>query len=156
MGRTLQSLFCAQKGNNNLTEAEYKRFKIEFEQMEKLNSPYVIEVYKFDDNKREYIMEYASETLQNYISKRNNKLEIRERIYLARQVFRAFSYINSEEVLHRDISTTSILIITYDELPVIKVSDFGLVKLKNSNLTRKETEIKGSLNDPKLELVLAL
>lgn len=42
----------------------------------------------------------------------------------------------------------------YDnDLLVIKVSDFGLVKLKQSTLTSDNTDFKGSLNDPKLNIV---
>ncbi|MEK4626557.1 protein kinase [Priestia sp. FSL P4-0332] len=145
--------FAVKKADKNLTEEEYKRFKIEFEEMKKLNSPYVIEVYNFDEENRQYIMEYASETLDQYISKNNNNLEVSERINLVKQILRAFIYINSKNVLHRDISTTNILIKRYEELKVIKVSDFGLVKRENSSLTNINTKMKGSLNDRKLELV---
>jgi serine/threonine protein kinase len=75
------------------------------------------------------------------------------RINLVRQVFRAFSCINSKGVLHRDISTTNILLKIYDALVVVKVSDFGLVKQKDKKLTSQNTEIKGILNDPKLEML---
>lgn len=56
--------------------------------------------------------------------------------------------------LHRDISTTNILLKKYDnDLLVVKISDFGLVKLKNSLLTSDNTDFKGSLNDPKLNII---
>ncbi|EOQ08928.1 protein kinase domain-containing protein [Bacillus pseudomycoides] len=145
--------FVIKKANKNLSKDEYERFKIEFDLMKQLNSPYVIEVYNFDEVNRQYIMEYADETLDTYISKNNNKLENRERINLVRQILRAFTYIHSKGVLHRDVSTTNILLKKYEELNIIKVSDFGLVKLKDSVLTRKSTDIKGFLNDPKLEVM---
>lgn len=57
------------------------------------------------------------------------------------QIFRAFEYIHENIGLHRDISTTNILLKKYDnDLLVIKVSDFGLVKLKNSTLTSDNME----------------
>ena len=34
---------------------------------------------------------------------------------------------------------------------VVKISDFGLIKVENSSLTSTETEFKGSLNDPTLK-----
>lgn len=34
---------------------------------------------------------------------------------------------------------------------IIKISDFGLVKTKDSTLKSLDTELKGSLNDPKLK-----
>jgi eukaryotic-like serine/threonine-protein kinase len=146
-------MFALKRANKDLTDKEYQRFKIEFETMKKLKSPYVIEVYTFDEAKRQYIMEYADETLDSYISMRNQKIDMIERINLVRQVFRAFSYINSQDVFHRDISTTNILLKKYDALVVVKVSDFGLVKQKSKKLTSQSSEIKGVLNDQKLEML---
>lgn len=145
--------FVVKKAFKTLTEKEYKRFRLEFELMKKLKSPYVIEVYNFDEENNQYIMEYADETLDSFISKNNSNLEIRERVGLVRQVLQAFIYINSKDVLHRDVSTTNVLIKKYEGLNVIKVSDFGLGKLPDSILTNQNTEFKGSLNDPKLELL---
>ncbi|MGE7879897.1 protein kinase domain-containing protein [Peribacillus muralis] len=145
--------FAIKKAAKDLNEKEYERFKTEFDEMKKLKSPYVIEVYKFDEEKRQYTMEYADETLDNYITKNNSKLEMNERIGIVRQILQAFIYINNKGVLHRDISTKNILIKKYEDVNVIKISDFGLVKLRNSTLTSKNTEFKGSLNDYKLELM---
>lgn len=145
--------FVIKKAKKDLTTNEYERFKREFEEMKKLNSPYVIEVYNFDDEKQQYVMEFADDTLDSYILKNNGSMDVKERIGLIRQILRAFIYINNKGVLHRDISTKNILIKKYDGLNVIKVSDFGLVKLEDSVLTNKNTTIKGYFNDPKLELI---
>ena len=145
--------FVIKKALKNLKEDEYIRFKREFEEMKKLKSPYVIEVYKFDEENQEYIMEYADETLDSYILRNNTKLDISERVGLVRQILRAFIYINGKAVLHRDISTKNILIKKYEGLNIIKVADFGLAKNEDSILTNKNTEMKGSLNDPKLEII---
>lgn len=144
--------FVIKQAKKDLNDREYERFKREFNEMKKLNSPYVIEVYNFNDLKRQYTMEFADETLEKYISKNNNKLTVEDRINIVNQILRAFSYINRKGVLHRDISTKNVLIKRYDDIIVVKISDFGLVKLENSNLTKVDTEIKGSLNDPKLEI----
>ncbi len=54
----------------------------------------------------------------------------------------------NNNILHRDISFNNILLKLYDYIyPVIKISDFGLAKEINSDLTSIDTEIKGSLND---------
>ena len=145
--------FAVKMAKSNLAPKEIERFRKEFSVMKELSSPYVIEVYGFNDEKNFYIMEYADETLEKHISENNDKLTIGERLYLARQIFKAFIYINGKEKLHRDISTTNILIKKYDNLKIIKVSDFGLVKEPQSSLTSSNTELKGSFNDPKLELV---
>lgn len=144
--------FAIKRANSDLTEKEYERFKIEFEEMKKLNSPYVVEVYKFDDEKREYIMEYVDETIKDYISKNNTKLAKSDRQNIVFQILKAFEYIHSQDLLHRDISLTNVLVKKYEGLNVVKISDFGLVKTKESNLTSTDSEVKGSLNDPQLDV----
>ena len=44
----------------------------------------------------------------------------------------------------------NILIKEYDDTLVVKLSDFGLVKIPDSTLTTVNTEFKGYFNDPAL------
>lgn len=141
--------FVIKRANKNMREDELERFKLEFKSMKNLNSPYIVEVYRIDEKNMEYLMEYMDETLEQYIDKNNTKLNMNSRVMFVRQILRAFKYIHSKGVLHRDISTKNILVKKYEDTVVLKVSDFGLVKVPNSELTRKGTEIKGSLNDHK-------
>lgn len=60
--------------------------------MKSLNSPYILEVYNFDESKN---------------------------------------------LLHRDISTTNILVKQYDDANIIKIADFGLVKDKYNYLIKQ-------------------
>lgn len=144
--------FAIKRANSNLTYKEYERFKIEFEEMKKLSSPYVVEVYRFNDEKREYIMEYVDETIKEYISKNNTKFSKSDRHNIVFQILKAFEYIHNQGLLHRDISLTNVLVKKYEGLNVVKISDFGLVKTKESTLTSIDSKIKGSLNDPQLEV----
>lgn len=141
--------FVIKRANKNMSEEELERFKLEFESMKNLNSPYIVEVYRMDETNMEYLMEYMDETLETYIAKNNTKLDINTRIMFVRQILRAFKYIHSKGILHRDISTKNILVKKYEDTVILKVSDFGLVKVPSSELTRKGTQIKGSLNDHK-------
>ena len=59
-------------------------------------------------------------------------------------------YIHSKGQLHRDISPKNILIKEYDDVVVVKIADFGLVKIPNSTFTTVNTEFKGYFNDPSL------
>lgn len=144
--------FAVKRIKNGANVKELKRFKLEYNEMKKLKSPYVIEVYKYNEEKNEYVMEFADETLKQYISSNNTILSNDERKSIVNQILRAFSYINFNGLLHRDISLNNILIKKYDKLVVIKLSDFGLVKLPESQLTSELSELKGSLNDPDLEV----
>lgn len=145
--------FALKRAKYNLNDKELQRFKREYESMKSLNSPYILEVYKFDEKEKSYIMEYADFTLADYIKKYNTKLTYKQRRNIINQTFKAFEYLQSKGMLHRDISVNNILLKQYDNLLVIKISDFGLVKLKESDLTSQNTEYKGSLNDPKLDIV---
>ena len=60
-------------------------------------------------------------------------------------------YLHTEGLLHRDLSPDNILLKKYDSCQVVKLSDFGLVKLPESQLTTRDTVMKGSFNDPRLE-----
>lgn len=145
--------FIIKRANKELDEKELERFKKEFLTMKELKSPYVLEVYRYDDSKKEYYAEYADETLYDFIDKNNSKLTTKQRKNIAYQVFKAFSYIHSKGYLHRDISLSNVLLITYDDVIVVKIADFGLVKEENSTLTSVDSEVKGSLNDSNLSIV---
>lgn len=140
-------LVIVKKANKNLNDKEIERFKKEYEIMKSFNSPYTLKVYNYNNKNNEYYAEYADSTIYDYIQKNNQKLTLNERYNLIIQILHGFKYVHSRELLHRDISYTNILVKKYDDVVRIKISDFGLVKEKDSNLTSLESEIKGSLND---------
>ncbi len=135
------------------TEEEIERFKREYEIMSNLKSPYIVEVYNYNEKENKYIMEYMDYTLYDYIQKNNGTLTINERKKLILQILKAFSYLHSKKIFHRDISYTNILLKKYEDVCVVKISDFGLVKIQKSELTSEKTEVKGSLHDPELERI---
>lgn len=140
--------FVLKRANANLAPKEIERFKQEYEQMTRLSSPYIVEVYRYDGAKNEYVMEYMDFTLKEYIEKQNPSVDEKKRIIY--QIFHAFKFIHSQNVLHRDISPANIMIKTYDDVNVVKVCDFGLVKIPDSDLTSVDTILKGCYNDPAL------
>lgn len=143
--------FVIKRAKGDLNEKELIRFKKEYETMSVLNSPYIVNVYNYNDNKNEYIMEYMDCTLGKYISKNNDKLTFNQRKNIGIQILKAFEYISSKSLLHRDISYNNILLKKYDDgTVVVKVADFGLVKSPESDLTSCHTEIKGFFNDQAL------
>ena len=142
--------FILKKKKKELTDKEVARFKREFDVMNDLSSPYILEVYCYNPDKNEYIMEYMDYTLDGYIAAHNSTLTIIQRKGIAQQILRAFDYLHSKGHLHRDISPKNILIKEYDDTLVVKLSDFGLVKIPDSTLTTVNTEFKGYFNDPAL------
>lgn len=142
--------FILKRAKKELTDKEIARFKREFDVMNDLSSPYILEVYCYNPDKNEYIMEYMDYTLDGYIAAHNSTLTIVQRKGIAQQILRAFDYLHSKGHLHRDISPKNILIKEYDDTLVVKLSDFGLVKIPDSTLTTVNTEFKGYFNDPAL------
>ena len=142
--------FILKRAKKELTDKEMARFKREFDVMNDLSSPYILEVYCYNPDKNEYIMEYMDYTLDGYIAAHNSTLTIIQRKGIAQQILRAFDYLHSKGHLHRDISPKNILRKEYDDTLVVKLSDFGLVKIPDSTLTTVNTEFKGYFNDPAL------
>lgn len=142
--------FIVKKAKKDLTSKEIERFKLEYETLKLLNSPYVAEVFTYNDDQNQYVMEYMNWNLYKYITVKNSELSIDDRKKIVYQIFKAFEYIHSKNLLHRDISPNNILLNEYDDALVVKVSDFGLVKLEDSQLTALDTEFKGRFNDPAL------
>lgn len=142
--------FAVKRAHKNLTAKELARFKQEFDTMKSLSSPYILEVYTYDESKNQYLMEYMDKTLDEYIQENNTKLSLEQRKTLVFQVLRAFNYLHSKNILHRDISPKNVLLKIYEDTIVIKIADFGLVKIPDSTLTSENTDLKGYFNDPAL------
>jgi len=145
--------FVIKRAKKELDTKEQERFKKEFDELKKLASPYVVEVYSYNSDKKEYIMEYMDCTLHEYINKNNTTLDHKQRKNIGFQILKAFAYIHGKSLLHRDISPNNILLKLYEDVLVVKVSDFGLVKIPRSELTSTQTELKGCFNDPNLQLI---
>lgn len=143
--------FIVKRAKKDLTSKEIVRFKLEYETLELLNSPYVAEVFTYNDDQNQYVMEYMNWNLYKYIIVKNSELSIDDRKKIVYQIFKAFEYIHSKNLLHRDISPNNILLNEYDDALVVKISDFGLVKLEDSQLTALDTDFKGRFNDPALK-----
>lgn len=126
-----------------ITEKEKERFKHEFELLAKYNHPNILKAYKYIGFKNAYIMEFCDYTLKQYFEQKGNKLENSTRKDIALQFLNAIKILHNDGLLHRDISYNNVLIKQYDcNKIIIKISDFGLIKDKNSDLTSIGTSIK--------------
>lgn len=135
---------------STLDNKEIKRFKQEFQILKSLHSPYIVQAFAYNESANEYTMEYMDETLYQYILKNNTSLSLKERKGIIAQICKGLEYIHGKNILHRDISLVNIFVKHYEDVNVIKLGDFGLVKNPENRLTSLQTEIKGSLNDPDL------
>lgn len=141
--------FAVKRAKRGIDDRDLRRFKQEFEVMTRLSFPYVLDVYKYDDERNEYRMEFCDETLRGYIAKRNGTLTFPSRKRIALQFLYGINYIHGEGLLHRDISLQNVLLKVYASGAVlVKLSDFGLVKDATSSFTRTQTEMRGTIRDP--------
>lgn len=148
----LNKKFVLKRAKRELNEKELIRFKNEFETLHGLSSPYIVEVYTYNEEKHEYIMEAMDDSLTRFIEEHNNSLCLADRRKICAQIFRGFKYLHLKGYLHRDIHANNVLIKQYqDGSLVVKLADFGLAKIPDSELTSTLTSMKGAIyNDPDL------
>lgn len=139
--------FALKRANEFISPKDLERFYLEFDTMKDLHSPYILEVYAIDRQKNEYIMECADITLLEYIRRHNQKITFRERKSICYQIIKGFKYLSQKNILHRDIAPNNILLKEYEDVKIVKIADFGNVKLNDSFLTTNNTEVRGSFND---------
>lgn len=140
--------YAIKRAKNDLNEDELQRFRNEFNDLKKLDSPFIIRAYAYNVEMNEYTMELADQTLYTFIKHNKNCLSFDSRRALVIQLLSAFEYIHTQKLLHRDISYHNILIKSFEDgTNLIKVCDFGLVKRPDSSLTIRGTEVKGVIND---------
>lgn len=138
-----------------------ERFKREYEIMHEFAvSPFIVTTFKAEPEAapRQYVMEYMPFTLLEYIKSNNNKLSLLHRKVIAHQFLQGLNVLHRNRILHRDLSPKNVLINPDTKgdpkfTIYVKLSDFGLAKIKDSSLTRTDTSIKGMYNrqDPQLE-----
>lgn len=144
--------FALKRAKRGITDRDLLRFKQEFDVMSRLSFPYVVQVYRYDDERNEYRMEFCDETLRTYISKRNSNLVFATRKRIALQFLYGMNYLHVRGLLHRDISLQNVLMKVFDHGAVlVKLSDFGLVKEATSDFTRTQSELRGTIRDPALD-----
>lgn len=120
--------------------------------MKKCEHPCMLRVYKYFDTENAYNMEYCEYTLEDYISKNNIKLSQNTLLSVLNQVLDGIEYIHNIGLFHRDLSFKNILVkLDEHQNPFIKISDFGLAKDTNNQLTSSDSDMKGALHDPFLE-----
>jgi len=144
--------FAVKRAKRDIDSRDLHRFRQEFDVMKRLSFPYVVEVYRYDEDRNEYRMEFCDQTLRNYVNGRNATLAFASRKRIALQFLYGLNYIHRQKLLHRDISLQNVLLKVFAGGAVlVKLSDFGLVKDQASEYTRTHTELRGTIRDPLLE-----
>src|SRR5271165_5937674 len=66
-----------------------------------------------------------------------NRLTTRERLALFAHVCQAVQHAHHKGIIHRDIKPSNVLVTLHDDVPVVKVIDFGIAKALGQQLTDK-------------------
>ena len=111
------------------------RFKQEAKAVGRCLHPNIVAVFDFgeDHGMPFLVMEYVEgEELYSYL-KQNIALNLRKVIEISGQVLSALEYAHSQGVVHRDVKPANILMLSNGKL---KVTDFGIARLEQSDLTQ--------------------
>ena len=91
------------------------------------------------------IMEYLDgQTLTDYLA--NQRLSLEQALDFAEQILDALKAAHEVELVHRDLKPDNIMVIVRDDLPFIKLLDFGLVKLESPDFKTQTGLALGTLN----------
>src|SRR5208282_1775873 len=66
-----------------------------------------------------------------------NRLSTRERLELFAHVCQAVQHAHHKGIIHRDIKPSNVMVTLHDEVPVVKVIDFGVAKAIDQKLTQR-------------------
>jgi eukaryotic-like serine/threonine-protein kinase len=119
-----------------------KRFLREVTLMHKVNHQNVVRVFDVGNDQGwiYFTMEYVSGvSLENVLDK--SKVSLPNSIQIIQQVCLALQAIHAAEIIHRDLKPANIMLLN-DK--TVKLTDFGVARAKNSNLTQHD-EIIGSV-----------
>jgi len=116
----------------------HERFRLEAETLAQLNHPNIVTVYDhgdFDDDQVFLAMEFVDgKRLTDLL--RDGPLTVDRTLHLLLQVCEALRYAHRRGVVHRDLKPSNLLITqTDDGDELVKVVDFGLVKLTEVDVT---------------------
>ncbi len=127
----------------SVNEEERERFKIEAKAAASLNHPNIATIYSIEevDGEMFIVMEYIEgrELKEIVRTNRNTPLPIGEITKFAKQIAKALQAAHEKGIIHRDIKSSNIMITLKGQ---VKITDFGLAKIKGSaELTKTGTTI---------------
>jgi eukaryotic-like serine/threonine-protein kinase len=139
------------QGSRLLDENNIKLFEREAQALARLKHPGIAAIYESGhtpDGKHFFAMELVrGETLEAYLKKPSEGVPVtpsrlRERLAIFRKISDAITYAHQRGVIHRDLKPSNIIIhhefdsadSEADHVPSIKILDFGLARITESDL----------------------
>lgn len=122
------------------SESAAARFRREAQVGGKLQHPGIVGVYEYgeDETMAFIVMEYVQGRDLRTLLRERGRLELIDVYEVMRQLLAALDYSHKQDVVHRDIKPTNVMVL--DGMK-IKVMDFGIAKIQSSSLTQVGTVV---------------
>lgn len=113
----------------------YERFKREADASARIKHPNAVSVIDFgqtNDDVVYLVMEYVEGLTLRKLLEREKRLSPERTVNLARQICAGIGAAHRANIVHRDLKPDNVMIEIIDGQEVVKVLDFGIAKLKDS------------------------
>jgi len=116
------------------------RFVREIRAVGNLRHPNIIAIYDTDEENGApfYVMEFVEGRELSAWFKDNARFTTEQALHIGAQLLSAFAYTHQKGIIHRDIKPANIFITNEGD---VKVADFGIAKVENSELTQVGTSL---------------
>ncbi|MGD9684302.1 MAG: protein kinase [Candidatus Obscuribacterales bacterium] len=134
---------------NLVDGASRQRFEIEAKAGSRLTHPNLVSIFDYGvtaDGKPYMVMEFIEgQSLESFIS-RNDRMEIEMFLSVFEQIAKALQYIHRQNIVHRDIKSSNIMLQVIEGDLYAKLVDFGIAKvLAESGMAMQKLTETGSV-----------
>ncbi len=136
----------------NMPLTNKNRFKEELRLAKYISSPYVVKFYEgsYNTETQYLVMEYVEgKMLKDYIEEQG-RLNVDEAVNFATQIAKGFAEIHAQNIIHRDLKTSNVMISTLGE---VKIIDFGIAISEDSIRYTQTGRVIGSAHYMAPEIV---
>ena len=129
-----------------------QRFKEEMRLVRHIRSPYVVRFYegKYDRNVKYISMEYVQGRMLKEVIESQGRLQPDQAVDYAIQIAKGFAEIHAQNIIHRDLKTSNIMITNSND---VKIIDFGIAISDDSIRYTSTGKVIGSVHYLAPELI---